>query len=72
MKKDIEIFREENVPLKAEVQVESQKFSAISGAMTIVMRQRTYLATSRCPAGRTGKGTCENRFMKKWLLEGSR
>jgi oligoendopeptidase F len=36
MRKDIEIFREENVPLKAESQVESQKFAAISGAMTIV------------------------------------
>lgn len=35
MKKDIQIFREENVPLKAEIQTEAQKFNAIAGAMTI-------------------------------------
>lgn len=35
LKKDIEIFREENVPLFTELSTESQKFAQISGAMTV-------------------------------------
>jgi len=35
MKKEIQIFREANVPLKAEIQTEAQKYNAIAGAMTI-------------------------------------
>ncbi|HEX5168415.1 MAG TPA: M3 family oligoendopeptidase [Cyclobacteriaceae bacterium] len=35
MKKDIEIFREVNVPLFTEISTESQKFAQISGAMTV-------------------------------------
>lgn len=35
MKKDIEIFRDENVPLFTEISTESQKFAQISGAMTV-------------------------------------
>ena len=33
--KDIEIFREENIPLFTKIQTETQKFSQISGAMTV-------------------------------------
>ncbi len=35
LKKDIEIFREENVPLFTEIATESQKYAQISGAMTV-------------------------------------
>lgn len=35
IKKAIEIFREENIPLFVEIQTEQQKFASISGAMTI-------------------------------------
>ncbi len=35
LKKDIEIFREENVPLYTEINTESQKYALINGAMTI-------------------------------------
>lgn len=35
MKKDIEIFREENIPLFTELQTEAQKYGQISGAMTV-------------------------------------
>lgn len=35
LKKDIEIFREENVPLYTEINTESQKYAQINGAMTI-------------------------------------
>ncbi len=35
LKKDIEIFREENVPLFTEINLESQKYAQINGAMTV-------------------------------------
>jgi len=35
LRKEFEIFREENIPIKTELQTESQKFGQISGAMTI-------------------------------------
>jgi oligoendopeptidase F len=35
LKKDIEIFRDENVPLYTEINTESQKYALINGAMTI-------------------------------------
>ncbi len=35
VKKDIEIFREENIPLFTQLQTESQKYGAISAAMTV-------------------------------------
>jgi len=35
LKKEIEIFREENVPLYTEINTETQKYAQLSGAMTI-------------------------------------
>jgi oligoendopeptidase F len=35
LRKDIEIFREENVPLFTEISTQSQKYAQISGAMTV-------------------------------------
>ena len=35
LKKDIEIFREENIPLFTEISTESQKYAQLSGAMTV-------------------------------------
>ncbi len=35
LKKEIEIFREENVPLFTEITIETQKYGQISGAMTV-------------------------------------
>ena len=40
MKKAIEIFREENIPLQTELQTEERKYGAIVGAMTVVMHGR--------------------------------
>lgn len=37
LKKDIEIFREENIPLYTEITTEQQKYAQISGAMTVEM-----------------------------------
>ncbi|MBL7851510.1 MAG: M3 family oligoendopeptidase [Cyclobacteriaceae bacterium] len=38
LKKDIEIFREENVPLFTEINLESQKYAQLNGAMTIAWK----------------------------------
>ncbi|GAA4407828.1 M3 family oligoendopeptidase [Nibrella viscosa] len=35
MKKAIEIFRDENIPLQSEMQMEERKYGAITGAMTV-------------------------------------
>lgn len=41
LKKDIEIFRKENVPLQTEVQTRSQRYAAIIGAMNIEWEGQT-------------------------------
>ena len=38
LKKDIELFREENIPLFTEINTESQKYAQLSGAMTVVWK----------------------------------
>lgn len=38
LKKDIELFREENVPLFTEINLESQKYGQLNGAMTIAWK----------------------------------
>lgn len=37
LKKEIEIFREENVPLYTEINIEAQKFAQLNGAMSVEM-----------------------------------
>jgi oligoendopeptidase F len=38
LKKDIEIFREENIPLQTELQTKSQEYGQLSGAMTVELK----------------------------------
>ena len=40
MKKAIEIFRDENIPLQTEMQTEERKYGAIAGAMTVSINRR--------------------------------
>jgi oligoendopeptidase F len=40
LKKEIEIFREKNVPLYTEINTETQKYAQISGAMTITWEEK--------------------------------
>ena len=42
VKKSIELFREENIPLQAELSVTAQQFGTISGKMTITVRDQEY------------------------------
>ena len=37
MKKSIELFREENIPLQTEMQTEERRYGAIAGAMTVTL-----------------------------------
>jgi oligoendopeptidase F len=37
LRKEVEIFREENIPLMTEITTETQKYASISGAMTVEM-----------------------------------
>ncbi|MBI3233365.1 MAG: tRNA (N6-isopentenyl adenosine(37)-C2)-methylthiotransferase MiaB [Bacteroidetes bacterium] len=41
VKKELEIYREENIPLQVEIQTLTQKYGAISGAMTVEMEGKT-------------------------------
>lgn len=42
VKKSIELFREENIPLQAELSVEAQKFGMIAGKMTVEVNGQEY------------------------------
>lgn len=42
VKKSIDLFREKNIPLQAELSVLSQQFGAISGKMTVLVNGREY------------------------------
>ncbi|WP_394341676.1 M3 family oligoendopeptidase [Solitalea longa] len=42
IKKQLELFREENIPLLSQLQLEQQKFGAISGAMSVIINEQEY------------------------------
>lgn len=42
VKKNIDLFREENIPLHSELAVEAQQFGVISGKMTVTVRGNEY------------------------------
>ncbi|HYK76920.1 MAG TPA: M3 family oligoendopeptidase [Daejeonella sp.] len=42
IKKALEIFREENIPLLTQIQVEQQKYQAITGAMSVTLNGKEY------------------------------
>ncbi len=42
VKKNIDLFREENIPLQAELNVEAQQFGVISGKMTVTVNGQEY------------------------------
>ncbi|WP_411274069.1 M3 family oligoendopeptidase [Daejeonella sp.] len=42
IKKALELFREENVPLQTQIQVQQQKYQAITGAMSVVLNGKEY------------------------------
>ena len=42
VKKSIELFREVNIPLQAELNVESQKYGVIAGKMTVMVKEQEF------------------------------
>ncbi len=42
VKKALELFREENIPLLTQIQVEQQKYQAISGSMSVTLNGKEY------------------------------
>lgn len=42
IKKQLELFREENIPLMSQLQVEQQKFGSISGSMSVTINGKEY------------------------------
>ena len=42
IKKALELFRKENIPLQTEIQVEQQKYQAIAGAMSVTLNGKEY------------------------------
>lgn len=42
VKKSLELFREENIPLQTEIQVEQQKYQSITGAMSVIFNKQEY------------------------------
>lgn len=42
IKKSLELFREKNIPLQTELQVEQQKYQSITGAMSVTLNGKEY------------------------------
>ncbi|MGB4774285.1 MAG: M3 family oligoendopeptidase [Daejeonella sp.] len=42
VKKALELFREENIPLQTQIQLEQQKYQSITGAMSVVLNGQEY------------------------------
>src|SRR5690606_36200839 len=42
IKKALELFREENVPIFTQIQLEQQQYQAITGAMTVTLNEQEY------------------------------
>lgn len=42
VKKALELFREENIPLQTQIQVEQQKYQGITGAMSVIINDKEY------------------------------
>jgi oligoendopeptidase F len=42
IKKSLELFREENIPLLTQIQVEQQKYQGITGSMSVIINKQEY------------------------------
>jgi oligoendopeptidase F len=42
IKKALELFREENIPLQTQIQIEQQKYQGITGAMSVTLKGKEY------------------------------
>ncbi|MHB1178558.1 MAG: M3 family oligoendopeptidase, partial [Daejeonella sp.] len=63
IKKALELFREENIPLQTQIQIEQQKYQAITGAMSVTLRDKEYTLEQ---AGVLLKDTDRNIRREAW------
>ncbi|WP_207427144.1 M3 family oligoendopeptidase [Pedobacter sp. SYSU D00535] len=63
IKRALELFREENVPILTEIQVKQQKYQAITGAMSVVIDDKEYTLEQ---ASVFLKDTDRNKRQKAW------
>ena len=67
MKKAIEIFRDENIPLQTEIQTEERKYGAIAGAMTVTIDgHELTLPEANDLLQSTDRAVRENAWRKIW------
>ena len=78
IKKALELFREENIPLFTEIQIQQQKYQAITGAMSVTLNGQEYTLeqasvflkdTDRNVRQQTWKTITERRLQDKEKLD---
>ena len=78
IKKALELFREENIPLFTEIQIQQQKYQAITGAMSVTLNGKEYTLeqasvflkdTDRNIRQQTWKTITERRLQDKEKLD---
>ena len=78
IKKALELFREENIPLFTEIQIQQQKYQAITGAMSVTLNGKEYTLeqasvflkdTDRNVRQQTWKTITERRLQDKEKLD---
>jgi oligoendopeptidase F len=63
VKKSLELFREENIPIQTEIQVEQQKYQSISGSMSVHIDDKEYTLEQ---ASVILKDTDRNKRQEAW------
>ena len=63
VKKSLELFREENIPVFTEIQVEQQKYQGITGSMSVHIEEKEYTLEQ---AAVFLKGTDRNKRQEVW------
>lgn len=63
IKKSIELFREENIPVQTEIQVEQQKYQSITGAMSVEIGGKEFTLEQ---AGALLKDTDRSKRQEAW------
>ncbi|MFD1256415.1 M3 family oligoendopeptidase [Mucilaginibacter terrae] len=63
VKKALELFREENIPVQTEIQVEQQKYQSITGAMSVLINDKEFTLEQ---AGALMKDTDRSKRQEVW------
>ena len=69
VKKNIDLFREANIPLQAEMNVEAQHFGMISGKMTVEVNGQEYTCNKQPNFWKIRKGRSGKKFTERSAKE---